>query len=909
MRSPTKDEWIRLEPLLDEAMALPRDTATGLLADACAGDEGLRAWVERFLDGAADDDFPVTLAPEVVANALSFGEEGTPRADARIGPFRIVREIGRGGMGAVYLAERADGQFEQQVALKMVQRGLGAAEMRDRFLRERQILARLDHPNVAHLVDGGITDDGQPWFAMEYVDGEPLDVWCDRRKLGVEKRLALVLSVCDAVQAAHQRLVIHRDLKPSNIMVTREGQVKLLDFGIAKLLQDTDAGLTQTGVRSFTPEYAAPEQWRGDAVTTGSDVYSLGAVLYELLTGARPHQLRGHPETEWAQIVLERAVTTPSSAVTQSAAERSGTTVERLRRRLREDLDLIVLTALRVEPERRYRTIDLFATDLRRHLDGHPIAARADTWRYRTRKFVGRNRVGVGAAALVAMSLVGGTGGIAWQARRAEREAARANAARQFLAGVFRESDPSNARGDSLTAGAMLDRATSRLDSVFAGQPTVKLDLMIALGEIYRNLGRLASADSLVSRAVRLADSVDIDRDRARAATLILLGTVRLEAGDLVSADTLARKGIAWHERASGSDSALGAALAILGAVKRQQYAFAESETAYRRAIGIAEGKEGAPLTLSTYLNDFGVMLLDAGRYLSADSAFLRALALESHRLAPNDPDHALLLMNHALALDYLGEKDSAAVLYEDVLRMQRLNYPNGHQRVAEVLNNLAFVSLDRGRFARADSLFREGLAIVERLYGRDQLGAIIVRNNIARTELLSGQAATAETAFRTVLDDARRVLGESHGYVSQPLHWIGRSLLAQGRPLEARRMLDSALHMAQRTLPPEHERFAEVQAALGAAAMALGDTAAANAALQFALKHLTAAVGANVVEAMEPLLLLARLRAQEGARPAAESLYVRALTTLEKHPWLAWRSVPARREWEEWQKRWAAER
>ena len=909
MRSPNGDEWLELEPLLDTALALPRAEARALLAARCAHDPALMAWVERFLEGAAATAFPVTLHPELIAGAFSLDDGAAPDTDARVGAYRIVRELGRGGMGAVYLADRADGQYEQQVALKMVHRGLGARDTRERFLRERQMLARLDHPNIAHLVDGGITIDGQPWFAMEYVVGAPLDVWCDQRRVSVEQRLALFLSVCDAVQAAHQKLIIHRDLKPSNIFVTDHGQIKLLDFGIAKLMEDADARVTQTGVRAFTPEYAAPEQWRGEPVTTGSDVYSLGVVLYELLAGVRPHALRGYPETDWPRIVLEQPVVAPSLAAMPIATAARGTTIDRLRRLLRDDLDTIVLTALRLEPERRYRTVDQLAGDVRHYLSGHPIGARPDTWRYRSRKFVRRNGVGVGAASLVVLSLIGGTVGIAWQARRAEREAARATAARQFLAGVFRETDPANARGDSLTAGDMLDRAAGRLDSVFTGQPTVKLDLLSALGEIYLNLGRLPSADSLLSRAVRLADSVDSNPTRARANALIHLGTVRLAAGDLTSADTLVRVGIAKLSRSGVSDSALASAYSVLGAVKRRQYDFVASEAAYRRAIAIAERADADPLSRASYWNDFGVLLIDAGQYRGADSALRLALSLERGRLPANDPGHVLTLMNYALARDYLGDKDSAMVIGREVLRIQRQNYPNGHERVAEALNILAFVYMDEGQFIVADSLFREMVTMLERLHGRDDLRALIGRNNLARVQLLSGYSEEAESAFRGVHADARRVLGESHGFVSQPVHWIGRALLAQGRARESRRMLDSALHMAQRSLPPEHDRFADVTAALGAAAMMQGDTAVAESALQRALAHRVQHLGVASVEAAEPMLLLARLRAMQGKRSAAESLYVRALSTLESRPYLAWRSVPARTEFATWQSRWKSGR
>ncbi|MBK8057203.1 MAG: serine/threonine protein kinase [Gemmatimonadetes bacterium] len=586
MRSPTKDEWITLEPVLEAALDLPREAARAMVAQACGDDRGLAQWAERFLDGAIDD-FPVALSPEVVAGAMAHSESTTHGDGERIGPYHLVRQIGEGD------GRRVPGGTGRR-AVRTTRGPQDGASCARRSRGARALPARAPDPRAPRtpqhlrLIDGGISDDGQPWFAMEYVEGEPLDSWCDRRKLGIEARLSLLLSVCDAVQAAHQRLVIHRDLKPSNILVTADGQVKLLDFGIAKLLEDSDAGLTQAGVRAFTPEYAAPEQWRDEPVTTGSDAYSLGVVLYQLLTGVLPHPLRSHPTAQWPAIVLQRPVALPSHVVDAPAAAARGTSLERLRRTLREDLDTIVQTALRVEPERRYRTVDQFAADLRRHLAGHPIAARADTWRYRTRKFVARNRVGVGAGAVVALALLAGSAGIAWQARRAGREAARAIAARQFLADVFRESDPAKARGDSLTAGEMLDRATRRLDATFASQPALKLDLMLTLGEIYRNLGRIASADSILVRALRLADSVDVDPERARATTAMQLASVRLNAGKLASADSLAQAAITRYRRVGVGDTTLSEAYHILGAILRQRSELREAETAYRTSITLA---------------------------------------------------------------------------------------------------------------------------------------------------------------------------------------------------------------------------------------------------------------------------------------------------------------------------------
>lgn len=419
----TPEWWRRIEALLDAALDLPGEDREAFLRDACGDDEALRAQVAQLLASGqrtgATFDRP---AAALVIPTLTELDQASRKIPERVGRYRILRELGRGGMGAVFLAERDD--FRQMVALKLVRRGLDLeGDVVRRFLDEREILASLEHPNIARLLDGGVTEDGLPYFAMEYVEGEPVDRYCDRLRLSVDARVRLMGQVCGAVAYAHRRRVVHRDLKPSNILVTEQGTVKLLDFGIAKLLDDQrqDGAVTRTGVRLLTPEYASPEQIRADPVTPASDVYALGVLLYELLTGRSPHLARGRSYQEIERVVLQDAPTQPSSTVRQDtlatrrldkatddvtpppiAALRS-TTPERLRRRLRGDLDAIVLQALRKEPDRRYATAETLGGDLERHLGGQPVTARPDAWRYRTAKFAQRHRMSI-ATGLIGMA-------------------------------------------------------------------------------------------------------------------------------------------------------------------------------------------------------------------------------------------------------------------------------------------------------------------------------------------------------------------------------------------------------------------------------------------------------------------------------------------------------------------------
>ncbi len=411
----TPERWKHAEAHVDALLDLDADARVAYL-DAHCPDASLRADVEALLSA---DDHPSSdlLSQGVRTFAAPLVPSDEPQAEPPpldLGPYRLIRQIGRGGMGTVYLAERSDGLFERSVAVKVAHVGLSDAALR-RFEDERRLLASLDHPGIARLLDGGQTDDGRPFFVMEYVDGVPITEFVERNGLDLSERIALFAAVCDAVRYAHRHLVVHRDLKPSNLLVAtgEDGQPipKLLDFGIAKLLRaDGDGLLTTQGDRWLTPEYASPEQVRGDAITTASDVYQLGVLLYELLTGRRPFRLDERLRHEIARVILETEPERPSTIVTRvaSVTDSDGPTPEaadssRLSRKLRGDLDAVALMALRKEPERRYASVEALGADLRRHLDGLPVSARPDTLGYRTRRFVRRRR---GAVVLVAVALI-----------------------------------------------------------------------------------------------------------------------------------------------------------------------------------------------------------------------------------------------------------------------------------------------------------------------------------------------------------------------------------------------------------------------------------------------------------------------------------------------------------------------
>jgi serine/threonine-protein kinase len=570
----TDEQWATLSRLIDEALALSPPEREAWLATLPSAVDGfgatLRDLLARHASGATDD-FLKTLPS--FAPAPLAGAGGTPlREGAVVGPYRLLRELGRGGMGSVWLAERTDGQLKRPVALKLPHAGPQATQFGERFARERDILAALAHPHIARLYDAGVAPDGQSFLALEYVAGEPLGAYCDARRLDVAQRLALFLQVLDAVQYAHAHLVMHRDLKPSNILVSDDGEVELLDFGIAKLIARESApesALTQAASRLLTPDYASPEQVAGASLTTATDVYSLGVILYELLTGERPYRLKRESRGALEEAILEAAVARPSAACRDEAkAEARRLPIAKLQRLLHGDLDNIVLAALKKNPAERYASVTAFADDIRRYLAHEPVSARPDSIGYRAAKFVRRNRLAVGLATLAVVTLIGGLAGTITQAGRATRQAALAEQERQradeqaraateqrdfalrelsHAAGInelnqFLLSDAAPS-GKPFTAGELLARAETIVEREHGESDANHAEMLVAIGSQYNATDQGAKARQLLGRAYEISRGLPERETRARAACTLASAVGR--AGDRDRAEALLREGIA----------------------------------------------------------------------------------------------------------------------------------------------------------------------------------------------------------------------------------------------------------------------------------------------------------------------------------------------------------------------------
>ena len=589
----TADRWEQLSRLLDDASAFSEPDRAAFLDRACPPD--LRAEVERLLVADAEaGDFFDTLGGALAPSA---------RPDQRLGPWRIRGELGRGGMGTVYRAARADGAYDQEAALKVLDSV--RPDVVARFHRERQILARLDHPGIARLLDGGTTPEGRPYLVMELVRGEPITAYAARRALGVDDRIDLFARVCEVVQAAHRQLVVHRDLKPSNVFVveTNDGpRVKLLDFGIARILEDdADGLLTLTEHRALTPEYAAPEQVRGERPTTATDVYALGVLLYELLAGVRPFDVPRRLAHEAARVVLEEEPERPSTAVTRAGADALAAPRDEVRQRLVGDLDAVCLKALRKEPERRYATAEAFARDLDRHLRGLTVEARPDTFRYRASRFARRNRGALLAAVVAVAGLVAGLGAALWQRAEAVEEATRATAAAEqaarttaFLEEVFAAGDPFQGSA-TLTVRDLLGRSLDRIDEDLAGDPATQADLLTTLGRSATQAGLLDTAAVALDRALALRRELHPDPHVDVAETTEALAFLHVARSENAAADSLYRLAVETREAAGDDGPGLVRLLMAYAGFETRMERHASADALARRAAAAA-GALGDPL-------------------------------------------------------------------------------------------------------------------------------------------------------------------------------------------------------------------------------------------------------------------------------------------------------------------------
>lgn len=833
-RERESDRWEALKDFFDAALEEPRAARASFLEEACA-DATLRAEVHSLLD-AHRGEGPVDRALDEL-RSLHRPEELSGLRGHRIGPYELVDELGRGGMSRVFLARRADGQFEQKVAVKLLATDVPTPAARERFVAERQILASLKHPNIARLLDGGVSEAGQPYFVMEVIEGKPIDEYCETHRLSLHERLRLVLEVCDAVQYAHQSLVVHRDLKPSNILVTDNGQVKLLDFGIAKLLNpDTilpgKGPRTRTGLLPMTPNYASPEQVRGEPITTASDVYQLGVVLYELLVGRRPYRVEGRTPSDVERVICEEQPTRPSTAASQPAdAGRGDGDGARRRAALRGDLDAIVMKALRKEPDRRYDAVEQLAEDLRRVLDGRPVSAHPDSWTYRGRKFIDRHRWGVAVTAVIVILLAGYAATVTWYSHRmqaaltqAQEEARKSEQVTEFLVDLFRVSDPSEARGEALSARDILERGVERAERLDT-QPAVQAEMFDVVGQVYGRLGQYEEAQNFLERSLSLRRGLYEDPRPETASTEVRIASILRKSGDHDTAETRFREVLAKQRRLLGSEHPdVAVTQSLLAGTLMVQGNLDEAERQLRDALAIQRHHpEADSLDRAETLNILGLTLRGKNALDEAESALRTALEIRRQRLGNRDPRVAMTLNNLAMVLRQNGDPDAAIPVYRDALAVKRTLYNDAHPSTAATLNGLGLALQDQGKYENSESVLREALEMRRTTLGPNHPRTAGTLNNLGN--VLEDQGRFEEAAAH--LHEARKRLlatvGDTHPFTAYPSIGLGRVYVKQERPQKAEPFLREGLSIRRKTLPPHHPDRVESTLLLGRCLTDLG--------------------------------------------------------------------------------------
>ena len=842
----SRNARIVLDRILTDALELDGQERADYLEKARARHPALQEDLAKLLAASLKEDPLLRPGGGLEGGLLEFWATNQgPQTSKTFGPYRTLGELGRGGMGIVYLAERVDGQFEQKVAIKVIHSGASGKTL-ERFAQERQILANLHHPNIARLLDGGATEDGHPYLVMEVVDGLPIDRYCSENELPLRDRLELLRIVCDAVLGAHRQLVVHRDIKPSNVLVTSDGRVKLVDFGIASLAEArNEAGIaasTLTGAALMTPQYASPEQYRGHPITVASDIYQLGLLSYEVLSGRRPYDVQSLGADEAVRQVCEVPPLPPLAKASKPTGE--------VGRETAREVNAIVLKALRKDPGQRYPSVHHFKEDIERFLAGQPVSARPLTLAYRTRMFVNRNAPAVTLAcfalATILIMAVGFTVRLLHErdntqlaAERADRLRVESQEVTDFLIELFEIADPSTTSGETVTALELLNRGTSRIDTELEGQPLVRGRLLQTMATIHRHLGLYDEAGELYNEVIALREEQDVPAAEL-AESLEGLGRARGRQARFEEAEALLLRALQIREVALGGDDpslvhSLQPLALVLGELNRTE----EGVVLLERAVKLLETQDEAPRMLAVTLDSLGLMSVKLGEIEKAGRLHDRSIALFEEVLGTDHHNLAGPLTHRGSVYSMLGQYEESLPFFERSHAIQVATFGPDHIDTTTGLNNLAIAYMELHRYEEARRALEHCLAVAERVHG------------------------------------------VNHPLVGNTLLGLGNVLLAEGRPAEAAEYYRHAVANSEEQNAAGRLGFALTN--LAEALVDLGDLEQAEVVSGRGLEVLESVFGSDHLVVSWPVLHLARIYHRTGRPGQAEPFYRRALNIRRK--------------------------
>ncbi len=777
-------DWEKIKLLFREVFELPPEEREAILNVKCKDNPDLKKEVEDLIESSKKAEGFWESSPLQLDDITEDDNSINEFIGIIIGKYKVEKRIGEGGMAMVYSALRIDNQFTRRVAIKFIKRGMDTEEILRRFKIEQQTLAGLDHPFIAKIIDGGTTDDSLPYFVMEYIDGIPITEYCDQNKLSIEQRLELFTKVCSAVSYAHQNLIVHRDLKPSNILITSNGNPKLLDFGIAKLLreeQDKNTfAVTMEGSRLMTVEYASPEQVVGGKITTASDIYSLGVLLYELLTGHLPYSFKNKFPIEVEKIITSANPEKPSTVITKSkkiltedgeineisAEEISilrNSNVDKLKRRLSGDIDNIVLMALRKDPARRYISIQHFSEDITRYIEGRPVTAIPDSLFYRSNKFIRRHKLGVSITLLVILLIISSAILIVYQANiaakekdKAKIEAARTTQMNNFLNKTLFSSDPLLA-GKDLKLSDVLKEATKKINTELKGQPEIEAEVRSNIGQTYETLGLYKDAIYQLGRSLQLRDSLFGENNKETAISFNYLALANYDAGNLDTAKYL-----------------------------------------FEKSIKLLQELNDKP-KLEEAISNYGLLQMDLYDFKGAKKSFEESLEIALNVFGKESREYAVTLNNLAFAYDDLNSLDSAKMYYIQALSIDTKLFGDTSVDVANNLNNLAFIYQEKRNYNKAESLFTSAYYIRKKILGDDHPDVGLAKLNLANAFFYLKNYNNAEQLVNEALKTWGRKLNKDHYYFGKGYAWLGKIQNAEGKYTSAYSNLTKSLQIRKK--------------------------------------------------------------------------------------------------------------